>query len=290
MRRIVAVLVACCATLLSSAADSGLPLPVMSRPAKESGWLGFSLLPKAFQRNPSLEMTVISQLTDFGRSLPPPSADRPVYYIGHNHGYQARGDTMGEHPPQADYLGRVLQHALASNGFRPATRQHPPTLLLIFHWGSHNAMDFTMRRMFPELARRHMLERSILVGGRRFESSIARRMSFGDFPTDHTTDNDFLTYQANEGLYFAVVSAYDVAEMQQGRRQLVWRASLTVNTQGVSMTDALPALILSGGPSFGRDMSRPEIVLRRVRRGVVEYGAPTVLESDVPLPAPASSD
>lgn len=285
MRSTVAFLAACCATLFSAAADSSLPLPVMTKPAGENGWLGFSLLPKAFQRNPQLEMTVISELTEYGRSLPPASPDRPVYYVGHNTGFTQRGDIVSDYPPDTNYLGRLLRHALQTNGYLPATQKHPPTLMLIFHWGAHNAMDREMRLMFPELARRHTLERSILVGGRRFESSVARRMSYGDFLTDHTTDDEFLIYQANAGIYFAVISAYDVRPPDGAKRRLVWRASLTANTSGVSMTDTLPALLLSAAPIFGRDMPRPEVVLRRVRRGVVEYGPATVVETDVPLPA-----
>lgn len=288
MRLIVAFTLACGATLSSAGAEPGLPLPVMSKPATENGWLGFSLLPKAFQRNPQLEMTVISEVTEFGRSRPLPSPGRPAYYIGHNSGYTTRGDFMGDHPPAANYLGKVLRRALEENGYQPADRTHAPALFLIFHWGTHNAMDREMSIMFPVLARRQVLERSILVGGRHFESSIARRLSFGDFLTDHSAKADFLTYQANDSLYFAVVSAYDVASFEKGQRRLVWRTSLTVNSRGVSMADSLPALILTGASSFGRDMKEPEIVLRRVRRGVVEYGPAQVIETDVPLPAPAS--
>lgn len=284
MRSIPAIVALCFVALTAVAAESRLALPSMQEPSPESGWRGFWLVPKAFQRNPELEMTVFSELTEFGRSLPVASPENPIYYVGHNAGFTERGDHMGEHPPAANYVGQVLAHALTTNGYLPATKEHPPSLLLLFHWGSHHAMDPELRRMFPELARRQFLERSVLVGGRRFESSIARRLSFGDFLTDHTADVEFLTDQANLGVYFAVVSAYDIAGVQRGARRLVWRTSLTVNTRGVSMVDTLPALILTGAPHFGRDMKAPDIVLRRVRRGVVEYGPPVVVESDVPLP------
>lgn len=290
MIRRVMSLASCCAALACPAVERGAPLPVMGEPVKESGWTGFSLLPKAFQRNPQLEMTVVSHVTEHGRSLPQPDTERPAYYVAHNSGYTTRGEFMGDHPPEADYLSGVLQRALEQNGYRPATAEHPPTLALIFHWGSHNQMDPEMRRIFPELARRHVRERSLLVGGRAFETSIARRMAYGDFLTDHTAKNDFLTDQASMGLYFAVVSAYDLAALRAKQRRLVWRASLTVNSNGVSMVDSLPALILSAAPVFGREMKSPEIVLRRVRRGVVEYGEPSVVESDVPLSSPGKSD
>lgn len=289
MRSPFACLASCVLALAPLAASPSLPLPVMSDPVPLSGWRGFSL-PKAFQSNPELDMTVIDELTDYGRSLPPASPDHPVYYVGHNAGYAERGVNCGDHPPDANYLGRLLQRALSTNGFLPATTAHPPTLALFFHWGSYNRLDPEMRQMFPVLARRQMLERSILVGGRRFETSIARRMEWGSNAADLEYRVELLTDQASDSLYFVVVSAYDFAALQRRERRLAWRASLTVNALGVSMTDSLPALILTAAPAFGRDMSAPDIVRRRVRRGVVNLGEPTVLEADVPLPAPRKSN
>lgn len=270
-----------------SAADPQLPLPVMSTPSNqlESGRFNLNFLPKAFQRNPELEMTAVCELTDYGRTLPVASPQAPVYYVGHSTGFQQRGDSVGgEHPPTDSYLGRVLAHSLAKAGFLPASRSHPPTLVLMFHWGSHNAMDRELAAMFPELANRQRLERAVLVGGRKFETSIARRLEFGDSIVDHAAKNDFLTDQASQSLYFVIVSAYDLPALARGQRQLVWRASLTANAIGVSMTDSLPALILTSAPFFGRDLAEPEILFRTVKRGVVEYGPLNVIEADVPVP------
>jgi hypothetical protein len=288
MRPIPPLFVALCVTLAASAAETPVPLPIMAEPAKPNGWTGFSLLPKAFQRHPNLEMTVLCELTEFGRTVPAATPEAPVYYDGHNSGYLSRGDTVGSHPPAADYLDRVLQHALAKTGYRPATAKHAPTLLLVFHWGSHHAMDREMANLFRVRARQHFQERVTLVGGQRMESLVDRRATFEEFVSRYGERTEFLTYQAHDSLYFAIVSAYDVPSLQQGQRRLVWRAHLTVNARGVSMADSLPALILTGAPSFGRDMPAPEIVLRRIRRGEVEYGPAQVIETDVALPAPAS--
>ena len=51
----------------------------------------FSLLPKAFQKNPELEMTGFTVMTDYGRTVPPPSPQSPVYYEIHDSGKQLRG-------------------------------------------------------------------------------------------------------------------------------------------------------------------------------------------------------
>ena len=41
----------------------------------------FSLLPKSLQKHPELDYHVICEMTDAGRKLPPPTPQRPVYYI-----------------------------------------------------------------------------------------------------------------------------------------------------------------------------------------------------------------
>lgn len=284
MRPIPPLFVALCITLAASAAETSVPLPIMGAPVKDNGWIGFSLLPKAFQRNPNLEMTVLCELTEFGRTVAPPTPESPVYYAGHNGGFLARGDIVRSRPPAANYLGDVLRHALKQNGYLPATTKHAPTLLLVFHWGAHHAMDPEMARMFRMRALQDFQERAKLVGGQRLESLVARRIAFGDLLVDYSDKIEFLSYQAHDSLYFAIVSAYDAASLQHGERRLVWRAHLTVNSRGVSMVDSLPALILTGAPTFGRDMRAPDIVLRRVRRGAVHYGPAEVIETDVPLP------
>ena len=51
-----------------------------SQPAKKesSDWV-FSILPKSLQKNPRLELTVITEMTDAGKSWPPVSAGKPAY-------------------------------------------------------------------------------------------------------------------------------------------------------------------------------------------------------------------
>jgi hypothetical protein len=271
----------------ATAAEPALPLPEMS-PAvrRESGRLSFELLPKAFQKNPQLEMTVVSELTPYGRTLPPASPARPVYYLGVNSGLLERGDGVaGDHPPDANYLGRLLATALRTNGFLPATNLHHATQVLFFHWGTHYAMDFDMRALFPEKAYRELLERAGLVGGTSFKQSLVRQISYGETIVDPSAKRDFLASQASSNLYFIIVSAYDYAALAHKDRRLIWRANLTVAAAGVSMTDSLPALVLTGGPYFGRDLPESEILFRRVQRGVVGLGPARVIENDVPLPA-----
>lgn len=269
----------------ATAAGPELAIPEMG-PAmnRDSSGFSFELLPKSFQKNPQLEMTVISELTDLGRTLPLTTPEHPVYYFGVNSGFVARGEVVGgEHPPDSNYLGRLLERTLRANGFLAADKTHPPTQTLFFHWGSHAAMDQEMRATFPEKYHQQVLERAVLVGGRSFRKEMSDRINYGDNIAYHTSKIDFLTEQAATDLYYIIVSAYDFNALKRGDRQLLWRANLTVAAAGVSMTDSLPALVLTGGPFFGRDLKESEILFRRVQRGVVELGPTKVLEANVPV-------
>lgn len=272
--------------LLSIAAP--LPLPEMGPTfRRKAGRLSFELLPKAFQKNPRLEMTVVTEFTPYGRTLPTATPEHPVYYIGSNSGFLERGDPIGGlHPPDPNYLGRVLRRALDSASFRAADQTHPPTLALFFHWGSHAAMDFEMRGLFPEKAYRERLERAVLVGGHEFQRMLINQYAYGELPVEAISRMDFLRAQATSDLYFVVVSAYDYDALRQGQRRLVWRTNLTVSAHGVAMVDSLPALILTGAPYFGQRTEGAEILFRRVHRGVVTLGDTEVVASDVPLASP----
>jgi hypothetical protein len=248
--------------------------------------LHFTLVPKAFSRNPSLEMTVNTQLTPFGRTLPEVSAKESVYYIAHDSGYRQMGEVIGEHPPTADALQRDVIAALAQRGYLAADATHPPSLVLFFVWGSHNSMDQDTAAMFPELEAKQELERAVLVGGAKYRQKQSDRMQFGSTPIDNNAKDAYLNYQAQHDLYYAVVSAYDFAALGRNERKLAWRTTMTVNATGVNMTETLPVLLTSSSFYFGRETTEPVAILRDLRRGTVTLGPLKILEP-APEPAPA---
>ena len=97
----------------------------------------FSLMPKAFQSKPRIDMTVFTTVTDAGRLVAPASPEHPVYYVVHPAGYREFGESYaGVHQPPTADLERVMRKALASQGYLPATdAAHRPSLLVIFTWG-----------------------------------------------------------------------------------------------------------------------------------------------------------
>jgi hypothetical protein len=243
----------------------------------------FSLLPKAFQKNPELEMTAFTVVTDYGRTFPPASLKAPVYYEAQDSGEQSRGFSIGgDKAPPREVLNDVLQRSLGAAGYLPAKKIHVPGLVLIYFWGSHTRVDSEMAGQFPELARQYVLERAALIGGKVYAHKLEEVLDSGPFNTDRSLKSEFLRDQALDDLYYLVVSAYTYDDVVHNRRRLAWRTTLTVNSRGISMSQGMPALIVMGETFFGHETSEPMTLRRDVRSGTIKLGPLNILESGVP--------
>jgi hypothetical protein len=274
------------ACLLLSAALGGLLAPSFAAGTPVPTSVGFTLVPNAFSRNPLLTMTVFTDMTEHGRTLPAASKDSPVYFIALDEGMHTMGEQIaGVRSPAPEALQDILFKSLADGGYRPATEGKQPGLVLIYYWGSHYGMDPDQVAMFPEVHQQRVMERAMLVGGRAYRKQIRDEIEFGYTFADRTPKKTFLINQAVDDLYFIVVSAYDHAELAAGRRKLAWRTSMTVRTSGVAMRDGLPPLIVTAADYFGRETPEPVAIHRRARRGTVTLGPMRIVEGGDPRPA-----
>jgi hypothetical protein len=164
------------AVLSVALAENHLPVGIPAKPAApaQSQWV-FSLLPKSLQKNPSLELTVITEVTDEGKKLPPVSPDHPAYYLPQSAGYVQVGDTYGnEKTVPADELERLLKKSLAANGYLPANPPaQPPSLAVIYYWGAHNLLNNDIGSLSADQVARNILDRAALVGGEKFAKELA---------------------------------------------------------------------------------------------------------------------
>jgi len=89
-----------------------------------------------------------------------------------------------------------------------------------------------------------------------------------------------LVEQTMNGLYFVLISAYDYEAGLKGKRMLLWRARMTVDSNGLSITDALPSLVAHSAPYLGRDMPAAQTMTPRFLRGKsqVDIGELKVIE------------
>lgn len=304
-----------CALLSTAAATAATPPASASKNEQKSEWV-FSLLPKSFQKNPRLELTVITEMTAAGKALPPVSPPAPAYCELFSPGPKHLGHSAGnEVTLKREAIEMLLTRSLATNGYVLAQRpEHPPSLLIIYTWGSHSLLtepDEENPMLGGEQVARNLLDRAALVGGEKFARQMLDLFTQADamaVATRSTTapggepvftpalaefmnpvaqfkraapKNEFLVDQAASNVYYVVASAYDYASAGTNRRTLLWRTRMTVGADGVSQTQTLPTLVLTAAPYFGREMSEAETFSKRaVREGTVEIGTPIVVESD----------
>lgn len=283
--RVVFALLAVLTLGASSRAESLLPTSRdKSVRSAKTGDFVFSILPKSLQKSPTLDMTFNTEMTDYGRLLRAASPENPVYYVEQDGGFRQLGWSVGgEKPPPPKELERVLNNALATNGYLPASDGHPAGLALIYFWGSHNKPDPDVARDFPELMQRNILERAILVGGKKFAAGMSFTMEWGETAADHEEKLEFLRDQTRAEIYYVVASAYDYQALARGERKLAWRTTMTVTSAGLAMNETLPTVIATAAPFFGRETVEPEIGARRIsREGRVLIGTPTVVEDKKP--------
>lgn len=315
------------ATTLVAAEEPIAPIKARNDAAKPK-WV-FSLAPRSMQANPTLDMTVITELTPEGKSRKPATPSEPMFYQPVPGGFRQMGSaSANEKEPTQEAMETIMKRGLAKNGYLPMDEAHPPTLALIYHWGSFARADTSDPEMVnttPEVMYRELIERATLTGGAKFAGELAAAMEqrfelmnaqtpprtgpAGDVisgeqiigavagmmdPVEHFLSRDkrtrFLAEQADANLYYVIASAFDYVELTKGRKLLLWRTKMTVDASGVSMTQTFPTLVASAAEYFGREMDGPATLVQSVREGRIELGEAIVVGEGPEKPAKPEAD
>lgn len=305
--------VVCCAFALGLpplAADSAPPPASRSTPkAEDSGWV-FELLPKSMQKNPRLDVTVLTELTEEGRKRPAVDTAHPAYYVLHTGGYQPRnGEPPGEELLPAAAIDEFVRQSLASAGFVPASGapEQRASLALAYVWGTHGE-PLDSEALSPQESAKNLRERAALVGGEKFarevmellrrsyemrasaSSGMALEVNGEAAPPppqavlhafmnpierfrSASPHNAFLLEQVRGDIYFVVVSAYDYDALAAGKRVLLWRTRMTAGAAGIAQATALPGLVRAAAAFYGKEMTEVATVTpRALREGKTTYG------------------
>ena len=134
-----------------------------------------------FQQHPLLAISVVSELTEEGKQLKPPTPENPAYYYAASVGYHHEGQGVSEDGKlsKAEVEKRVAS-ALGYSNYLPATEGHPPTIAIFYFWGVHSKLDKgdveTGDGRFRDVGYHNLLSRAALVGGDRFEKELAEAL------------------------------------------------------------------------------------------------------------------
>jgi len=217
-----------------------------------------------------------------------PTADHPATYALFDGGYIEAGDPYAnERPPAAAEVAQALARSLAPQHYQPATECAPPSVLLIYHWGVLNRSTTEIRsglELGPNQRARIALVAPAAYA-RRIQQDLLDENTLREMHSPVWIPY-FLNFQERDLLelsqddrYFVVVSAYDYAALAHHQTRLLWRAKMSTRSAGVAMATALPALIRSGAPYFGQNLTEPQYVnTSEAPEGRVEIGVPKLEE------------
>jgi hypothetical protein len=296
-------------------ATSGAQPGNTAKPEHEGFHLS-DLLPRSLQRNPKLEISILTELTPDGKKITAPDSDHPTYYALWDGGLVEAGDTVaGERPPKKEQLAAMMERALASSGYLPATKEHPPTLVIHYRWGSYNHLtsldtsdpssssgegDETSTStdapsgddLTDPMVRKNLFTRAALVGGPKFAQELLHASDLRLMDQFRLKDprNEDLVEMALGDLYFVVAVGYDGEAARLGKAKPLWTTKISTNSQGLSMDDTVPALASNGRRLFGHETDGPVLAEPRLFGGKVEVGEPFVVKDggDAATPTPPS--
>ena len=263
----------------------------------------FSILPVGLQKNPLVDYTIFTEMTNAGRKLPPPSLAAPVYYIPIAVGQVDIGDAYGNTkniPYQK--IQRLLDTALASNGYRANDATHPPAQVLLFAWGMHNKISFPGDDVGEKDIRQtlhNIVSRAKVVGGRKFAVEVAKALDGRDFSRERIVDDvlngltdtiarafvrevdqalaahnfhDFspdadlaasLCYAVMHDCYYLLVASLDAEILSHYKqRKTLWITHITTVSRGLNFEMTLPVMVSNASYYFGRETEVPEILLK----------------------------
>ncbi|MDQ5979760.1 MAG: hypothetical protein QG602_2735 [Verrucomicrobiota bacterium] len=211
-----------------------------------------------------LEVITVTELSGRGQFLPPASPDQPQYYIAASLGYRDLGASIAgfSEPPHDKDVIHLISSELAKQGFLPAkTDSKPPSLLLVYTWGTLNAERFygpDPSRPSIQANHRQMVRflggAKVGLGSDFFNPLTAPIMGL----TAQSFDAQNIYDVAREDLYVMIVAAYDLESALERKRQPpLWITRIAAPSLGFSFSNVLPSMLSIGGQQFGRDTPRP---------------------------------
>lgn len=257
-------------------------------PPEEERFRLSDLLPRPLQKNPRLNLSIVTEMTKEGKALPVPTKDHPAYYLAWDGGMVEEGDVVaGEKPPPTDRLAEIMRSSLASSGYLPASNKDKPSVIVHYRWGSFNHLsaisddDESSGQPEDTGMLKNLMARAALVGGTKFAVDFMRAYN------SHFTAvmenfrlrddrSDLLTTMALSDLYFLLAVAYDYDSATHGIKKVLWITKISTDSQGLAMDETLPSLVARAGTYFGHETDGAVVFHPRLLPGHVEIGPAVV--------------
>ncbi|MFZ9746542.1 MAG: hypothetical protein ACO3G4_07925 [Opitutaceae bacterium] len=235
---------------------------------------------------PELRVVTVTDTTPVGALRRPVSPAQPAYYVAVSAGFRDFGGIVaGEKAPAKEEVFRSMARVLARQGYLPASAEHPPSLLLLWTWGTMNTDRIYSAN--PDDTEGRQVNRNQLL---RFMGAyklglVAREPGAGVFDPGlpgalfRDADQEVLSDLATEDLYVAAIAAYDHAAAVRSQKVLLWTTKISAPSRGHAFAEILPSMLALAGPQVGRETARPVGVTAGERfKAEVKSGDATVVE------------
>ena len=257
-----------------------LALGVASAMPATAGILDW-LLPKH-----DIQVITVTDATPVGALRRQVTPANPVFYMAVSAGFRDFGGIVaGEKEPKKEEVFKTMATVLAKQGYLPATNQHPPTLLLLWTWGtmntdrmySGNPDDVEGRQVNRRQLMRFMGAYKLGLISKEPNSFASDMMEQGTLFRD--VDQELIYDLATEDLYVAAIAAYDFAAATRKEKVLLWTTKISCPSRGLAMPETLPVMLALAGPNIGRETPKPVAVRATDKfKPEVKIGDPSVVE------------
>jgi hypothetical protein len=233
-----------------------------------------------------VQVIAVTDTTPAGALRRPVSAANPVYYAAVSAGYREFGGIIaGEKIPAKDEVLKTIARVLAKQGYLPANDDKPPSLLLVWAWGTMNTDR--MYSFNPDDTEGRQINRNQLL---RFLGAYKLGLITKEpdpFRQDlmlpgalfRDADSEMISDLATEDLYVAAISAYDYAAATRQQKTLLWMTKISCPSRGLALPETLPAMLALAGPYIGRETAKPVSVKATEQfKTEVKIGDPTLVE------------
>ncbi len=233
-----------------------------------------------------VQVIAVTDTTPAGLLRRPASPASPIYYMAASAGYRDFGGIIaGEKVPPKEQVFATISKVLAKQGYLPANAEHPPTLLMLWTWGTMNT-DRLYTGNPDDLEGRQVNRQQLLrfMGGYKVGLVSKEASGFQDSfmmpgALFRDADSELISGLAAEDLYVAAIAAYDYAAALRKEKVLLWTTKISCPSRGLAMNETLPAMLALAGPYIGKETAKPVSVKATDKfKPEVKIGDPTVVE------------
>ncbi len=231
-----------------------------------------------------VQVIAVTDTTPAGALRRKVTPENPVYYQAVSAGYRDFGGIIaGDKIPPKDEVMKTIAKVLAKQGYLPGSAEHPPSLIVIWTWGTLNTdrMPTADGDEGRQINRQQMMR---FLGGYKLGLITKEPDPFhqdllmpGAMFRD--ADSEMIADLATDDLYVAAISAYDYNAATKSQKVLLWTTKISCPSRGLAMNETLPAMLALAGPHIGRETVKPVSILATEKfKAEVKIGDPTVVE------------